>query len=416
MDNKTYDMKRILFSLALLAAFVSGPVLRGQETFRVRVDQPQHGKVTVTPAVPASGVVPAGTVLNVKVEVTDPGWVFDSGYELSVSGGVFYPTYKESMAPEFTVKVDHDIMGIGASIIEADRLQGYRTIQDVVYAKPGVKPLKYDVFIPNGAKKLPGIVIIHGGGWSSNTEDIMRGLARELIKGGKYVVCSIDYRWLNQGDGDAQPNRMHQLIEDCYGAILHIQEHAAEYGMDPKKIGVTGDSAGGHLSACMIDQAERIGDGGFGVQPGVYQFLPTYMPKGMTAAKARKNLRASIKAAAPSYGVFDLGTLVRFAETYEPMGLVAITPDCNVPHAEIREVPHYMVLGTQDRTVGRQPMEEYLLRLKGKDQDARLVIVDGASHAFFDWKPDQRTKDTFAKYGVPYAAEMQRFFDGVFYK
>ena len=408
-------MKHLVLSLALLAALVGGPALRAQESFRVRVDQPQHGKVTVTPAIPESGMVPAGTVLKVKVAVTDPGWVFDSGYELSVTGGMFYPTYKESMQPEFTVKVDHNIMGIGASIIEAERLQGYKTIQDVVYAQPGVKPLKYDVFIPDGAKKLPCIVIIHGGGWASNTEDIMRGLARELIKGGKYVVASIDYRWLNTGDGDKTPNQMHQLIEDCYGAILHIQEHAAEYGVNPKKIAVTGDSAGGHLSACMIDMVERVGDGGFGVTPGVYQYLPTYMPKGMTAKQAQKSLRA-IKAAAPSYGVFDLGTLVRFADNYEPLGLVAITPDCNVQHADIREIPTYMVLGTLDRTVGRKPMEEYLLRLKGKHQEARLDIVEGASHAFFDWKPDQRTKDTFAKFGVPYAAKMQAFFDEVFYK
>jgi acetyl esterase/lipase len=408
-------MKHLVLSLALLAALVSGPALRAQDSFRVRVDQPQHGKVTVTPAVPESGMVPAGTVLKVKVDVTDPGWVFDSGYELSVTGGMFYPTYKESMQPEFTVKVDHNIMSIGASIIEAERLQGYKTIQDVVYAQPGVKPLKYDVFIPDGAKKLPCIVIIHGGGWASNTEDIMRGLARELIKGGKYVVASIDYRWLNNADGDAKPNQMHQLIEDCYGAILHIQEHAAEYGVNPNKIAVTGDSAGGHLSACMIDMVERVGDGGFGVTPGVYQYLPTYMPKGMTAKQARKSLYA-IKAAAPSYGVFDLGTLVRFADNYEPLGLVAITPECNVQHADIREVPQYMVLGTLDRTVGRKPMEEYLLRLKGKNQDARLDIVDGASHAFFDWKPDQRTKDTFAQFGVPYAAKMKAFFDEVFYK
>lgn len=40
----------------------------------MRVDQPAHGKVTVTPAVPADGVVKAGTVLNVKVEVTDAGY------------------------------------------------------------------------------------------------------------------------------------------------------------------------------------------------------------------------------------------------------------------------------------------------------------------------------------------------------
>jgi acetyl esterase/lipase len=228
-------------------------------------------------------------------------------------------------------------------------------------------------------------------------------------------VCSIDYRWLNKGDGDATPNTMNQLIEDCYGAILHIQEHAAEYGMDPKRIAVTGDSAGGHLSACMIDLIERVGDGGFGVKPGVYQYLPTYMPKGMTATKARKSLRA-IKAAAPSYGVFDLQTLLRFADPDDPEGLVAITPDCNILPVLYRKMPQYFVLGTMDRTVGRKPMEEYVAHLKEAGQNAELVIIDGASHAFFDWKPDQRTKDTFAKYGVPYAADMKRFFDEVFYK
>ena len=89
-------MKKILFFLALLAGLACGTVLHGQDTYRVRVAQPPHGRVTVTPAMPESGVVPAGTVLNVKVDVTDPGWVFDSGYELSVTGGMFYPTYKES--------------------------------------------------------------------------------------------------------------------------------------------------------------------------------------------------------------------------------------------------------------------------------------------------------------------------------
>jgi hypothetical protein len=43
-------------------------------------------------------------------------------------------------------------------------------------------------------------------------------------------------------------------------------------------------------------------------------------------------------------------------------------------------------------------------------------MVQDAGHAFFDWKPDQRTKDTFAKYGVPYAKQMKEFFNEVFYK
>ena len=405
-------MKKVLICMA--AALLAGVSAFAQETFKVRVDQPAHGKVTVTPAVPESGEVPAGTVLNVKVEVTDPGWVFDSGYELAIRGGMFYPTNVEFMEPEFQVVVDHNIMSLGASIMESARLEGYRTIQDVVYAKPGVKPLKYDVFIPDGAKNLPCIIIIHGGGWSSNTEDIMRGLARELIKGGKYVVASIDYRWLNNGDGDTQPNKMSQLIEDCYGAILHIQEHATEYGADPARLAVTGDSAGGHLSASMITMVERIGDGGFGEKPGVYEYRPTYMPEGMSIAEARECLKA-IKAAAPSYGVFDVETLKRFAADYPEEGQQAIAPDCNIPPVSVRAVPQYFVLGTQDRTVGREPMEAYVEHLKAAGQKAELVIVDGASHAFFDWKPDQRTKDTFAKYGVPYAADMIRFFNEVFY-
>jgi acetyl esterase/lipase len=400
----------------LAAALLLCASAHAQDSFKVKVDQPAHGKVTVTPAVPESGVVPAGTVLNVKVEVTDAGWVFDSGYELAIRGGMFYPTNVEFMQPEFQVVVDHDIMSLGASIIEASRLEGYRTIQDVVYAQPGVKPLKYDVFIPDGAKDLPCVVIIHGGGWSSNTEDIMRGLARELIKGGKYVVASIDYRWLNQGDGDQVPNKMNQLIEDCFGAILHIQEHAREYGADPSKLAVTGDSAGGHLSACMITLIERIGDGGFGVTPGVYQYKPTYLPAGMTADAARESLAKSLKAAAPSYGVFDRENLVRFAADYDLAGQEAIAPDCNIPPVSVRAVPQYFVLGTLDRTVKREPIEAYVEHLKAAGQKAELVIVEGASHAFFDWKPDQRTKDTFAQYGVPYAADMMRFFNEVFYE
>ena len=408
-------MKSIIRTISVLAGLAVCTAVSAQDTFKVKVDQPAHGKVTVTPAVPADGVVKAGTVLNVKVEVTDEGWVFDSGYYLSMSGGMFYPTFKEVMTPEFQVKVEGDIMSLGASIMEAERLQGHHVIQDVVYAQPGVKPLKYDMFIPDGAKNLPCIVIIHGGGWSSNTEDIMRGLARELIKGGKYVVASIDYRWISTRDGDKTPNTMNQLIEDCYGAILHIQERAAEYGIDPTQIAVTGDSAGGHLSASVATMIEKVGDGGFGVKPGVFEYLPTYMPKGMTPAQAKESLMA-IKAAAPSYGVFDTGSLGRFVQGLGEEAQKAVAPDHNIPAAKDRAVPQYLVLGTRDRTVGREPMEKYVEHLHAAGQKAELIIIEGAEHAFFDWKPDQRTKDTFAKYGVPYAADMMRFFDEVFYK
>ena len=409
-------MNKQRFISIVATILASGGLLQAQDLFSVRLTQPQHAKISVTPQIPEDGKLPAGTVLNVKVEDIQDGWTFDSGYYLSMSGGMFYPTYKEVMTPEFSVTVDGNIMDLGASIIESWYKEGYREIQDVVYAKPGAKALKYDMFIPNGAKNLPCIVIIHGGGWSSNTEDIMRGLARELVKGGRYAVASIDYRWLRTGDGDTVPNTMNMLIEDCYGAILHIQEHAAQYGINPGKIAVTGDSAGGHLSASVANLIERIGDHGFGKTAGVYEYLPTYMPKGMTPAKAKAKLLASIKAAAPSYGVFDADNLVRFAEGLPEDAAKAIAPDSNIPPVAVRAIPQYFVLGTLDRTVKREPIEKYVQHLKAAGQTAELVLVEGASHAFFDWKPDQGTKATFAKFGVPYAAGMRSFFDQVFYK
>ena len=95
------NFKSLIASAAGLMAFCG--IVSAQDTFTVKVVQPEHGKVTVTPPVPEDGVVKAGTVLDVKVEVTDPDWVFDSGYWLSIDKGMFYPVYKESMVPEFKV-------------------------------------------------------------------------------------------------------------------------------------------------------------------------------------------------------------------------------------------------------------------------------------------------------------------------
>jgi acetyl esterase/lipase len=338
----------------------------------------------------------------------------DSGY--FTTPGPWGHAYHEFATPEFQVTVDRNL-GIGASFIEEKALEGFTVTRDVVYAQPGVKKLKYDVYSPVGAKNLPCIVIIHGGGWTSNTEDVMRGLARELVRGGGYVVVNMDYRWLGTRDGDKVPNTMANLIEDVYGAIAHVQEHATEYGCDPTRIAVTGDSAGGHLSAAAIDLVGEIGDGGFGVKEGVYQFKPTYMPPGKSAKRVRKEITRAIKAAAPSYGVFAgamLGSGPGGANQPEAV-VKAVSPMEHIPNIKERAVPQFLTRGTADPLIQDAGVRAYADALKTAGQRVEYVQVEGASHAFFDWKPDARTKATFAKYGVPYAARMREFFDSVFY-
>src|SRR5262249_4792962 len=200
-------------------------------SFTVAVDKPVNGRLELSPALPSDGKYPAGTVVTVMT-TPDPGYALDSAYY--AIPGRFGQMYHEGMMREFKVTIDQN-KRIGASFIEESAVSHINVTHDVIYAKPGIKPLKYDVYSPRGARNLPCIVIIHGGGWNANDEDIMRGLARELTKGGRFVVFSIDYRWAGKSDGDATSNTMPNLIEDVFGAIAHIMEHATQYGGDPTK-------------------------------------------------------------------------------------------------------------------------------------------------------------------------------------
>ncbi|USD26934.1 alpha/beta hydrolase [Flagellimonas marinaquae] len=260
------------------------------------------------------------------------------------------------------------------------------------------------------------VIIVHGGGWSANNEDIMRGLARELAKDDRYVVFSIDYRWINNLDGDTEANSMHQLIEDVFGAIAHIQEHATKYGGDPDRIAVTGDSAGGHLSASAAVLCSLIGDGGFGIADGVYQFAPTYIPKGKSMEEVRSRIMGAIKVAAPSYGLFSASDFKPFIRQEDQGYLDAISPVAHVPSSAHRAIPHFMVRGTEDGLVTKNVVQPYVQELKEQGQTVQNIEVKGAGHAFFDWKPDAQTRKTFERYGAPYAAKMKSFFDSVFYK
>lgn len=401
----------IPIAVLMLSVAASGQPRNTDGPFKVSIGECIGGRVEVTPDIPAEGAeFPKGTVLKVKA-VPAEGYAFECGYEAMNGQFAFFTEY---FTEEFEVTVSGPC-SVGASFVDPEYLQGHRVIHDVVYAQPGVKPLKYDVYIPDGAEKLPGIIIIHGGGWRMNCEDVMSGMARELTRNGKYVVFSIDYRWSGTADGDVRPNEFHELIEDCFGAVLHIQEHASEYCLDPERLAVTGDSAGGHLCTSVSNMIERVGDGGFGKKPGVYEYRPTYMPAGMSVAKARESLLA-IKAVAPNYGVFSAEGIGRFVRNLPDDGRAALAPLDNVPDVSVRKIPHWINKGTKDQIITEESTVDYFNAVKAAGQEVYYIKVEDAEHAYYDWKPDSVTKDTFWKYGAPYTREMEKFFDTVFYR
>src|SRR5262249_49389168 len=154
-------------------------------------------------------------------------------------------------------------------------------------------------------------------------------------------------------DGDATSNTMADLIDDVFGGIAHIMEHAKEYGGDPTRIGVTGDSAGGHLAAVASLMPNLIGSGGFGKTPGVFEFPPSYLPKGKTADQVRDEMMKAIKAGAPSYGVFSAAMLNPYSDEHakDQSWKDAIAPLGHIPSAADRAVPQFLTRGTQDALI-----------------------------------------------------------------
>lgn len=113
---------------------------------------------------------------------------------------------------------------------------------DVVYAKPGGTEIKMDIFRP-AAAIAPAVVVIHGGAWMSGSKKDVSGVAEELSKRG-YVAAAIQYRL-------APKHKWPTMIDDAQTAVRYLRANAAKYGLDPKRIGALGYSAGGHLSLLL---------------------------------------------------------------------------------------------------------------------------------------------------------------------
>lgn len=130
---------------------------------------------------------------------------------------------------------------------------------DVEYGNAGGESLRLDVCVPEGAGPFPAVILVHGGGWNAGDKSggrlkgYMAPMQEPLTQAG-FAWFSINYRLSPKFAYPA-------CIEDVETAIRWVKAHAAEYRLDPARIALAGESAGGHLvalAAVRMTDATRL--------------------------------------------------------------------------------------------------------------------------------------------------------------
>jgi acetyl esterase len=140
-----------------------------------------------------------------------------------------------------------------AQIVVGRTHSGVRVETGTAVASDGTE-LALRIYRPkeSGAEPLPVVVNFHGGGWVSGDLNHSQWWASTLAAEAGVLVISVDYRL-------APEHSFPGPAEDCYDATAWIADHADELGVDPHRLAVMGDSAGGNLAAVVSVMARDRG-------------------------------------------------------------------------------------------------------------------------------------------------------------
>jgi acetyl esterase/lipase len=272
--------------------------------------------------------------------------------------------------------------------VRGEDTPSYKRKEDIIYGRKFGTALTLDVITPaetNGH----GILWIVSGGWFSDHGAIRPEFVGALLKRG-YTVFAVVH-------GSQPKFTIPEAIDDLRRAVRFIRHNACEYGVRPDRLGVTGGSAGGHLSL-MLGTTGKPGEDGArdpvdressSVQAVACFFPPTdFLNYGKPGENALgrgvlKDFRAPFdfqefdRETKRFVPITDEARVLELGRQISPV--YQVTPD---------DAPLLLVHGDADKLVPIQQGELIVEKLKGAGIAAKLVVKPGAAHGWPDMGKD----------------------------
>jgi acetyl esterase len=250
-----------------------------------------------------------------------------------------------------------------------------RTLRDVEYAQVGGESLRMDAAIPDGtgadgSGRHAALILVHGGAWvTGDKQRNVQPLFAPLEEAG-IAWFSINYR-LARGDDPAALISLEGLAalarasDDVRKAVVFVRAHAEEYGIDPERIVLLGESAGAHLASMAALRAPRA------EVRGVVAF---YSPSDLvrlveTSPRIPDALRRAVK-----------GTPL------EALLLPALRQLSPQTYVDGGAPPFFMIHGTADTLVPVEQSERMCGALQSAGAACELLTVEGAAHGMLGWE------------------------------
>jgi acetyl esterase len=215
---------------------------------------------------------------------------------------------------------------------------------------------------PSHGGLLPALVFFHGGGWVVGNTLTHDALCRALTSEAGIVVASADYRL-------APEHAFPAAVDDAYAVTLWVSENAVSIGVDPTRIAVGGDSAGGNLAAVVALMSRDRGGPQIALQLLIYPITGDDLET-------------------PSYHEFANGYMLTreamawYWNQYVPDRKERSNPYVSPLRAnDLSGLPPALVV-TAEYDVLRDEAEAYARRLAESGVAARLLRYDGLIHGF----------------------------------
>ncbi len=225
-------------------------------------------------------------------------------------------------------------------------------------------PVPLRVYTPEAAGPLPGLVYFHGGGWVVCDLDTHDNVCRAIARRAGAVVVAVDYRL-------APEHKFPAAVGDSYAATAWVAANADDLGIDPRRIAVGGDSAGGNLAAVVTLKCRDEGGPALALQVLVYPVtnLASFNTASYREFAEGYNLTRS------EMEWFRDCYLARPEDGFNPHVSPILAPD-------LRGLPPTLII-TAECDVLRDEGEAYARRLEDAEVPVTCTRYRGMIHPFF---------------------------------